>query len=557
MASFTGGISPISLALAGFDWWSHLLSSPDKILNLHESLWKKSLQLQNYALKAPYSERGTPEQETSPSDHRFKDPSWDDWPFSVFQYAFLLTQDWWKEAACNVRGVSHHHLNVSAFAIRQWLDIFSPSNHPLTNPVILKTTFEEKGQNFFYGMINWLEDIKRTVTGQPPVGFEAFKLGENLATTKGKVIYRNELIELIQYAPTTSEVYREPILIIPAWIMKYYILDLSPHNSLVQHLIKKGHTVFIISWKNPNSSDRHLSFEHYLHYGIEESLQAIRAITSTPHVHGIGYCLGGTLLAIAAAAYARDGNTSLKTLTLLAAQVDFEEAGELMLFIDESQVAYLEDLMWDKGYLDKSQMAGAFQMLRSNDLIWSRIVMEYMRGKRQPVFDLLVWNADATRMPYQMHSQYLRQLFLKNDLAEGHFKVGKAPVALKDIHLPIFAVGTTQDHIAPWRSVYKIGLFTQSDMTFILAKGGHNAGIVSEPGHKGRTYQVSVMLNTDQHVPPDLWQKNAPEKLGSWWEEWQTWLAAHSTGTQAPPPMGNDSTYSPITDAPGTYVFMK
>ncbi len=456
-----------------------------------------------------------------------------------------------------MRGVSQHHLNIAAFVIRQWLDIFAPSNSPFTNPTILKTAQEERGQNFFYGLLNWLEDMKRLATDEPPIGFEAFTVGKNIAATPGKVIYRNTLIELIQYGPTTQEVYREPILIIPAWIMKYYILDLSSHNSLVKYLVSKGHTVFMISWKNPDSSDRNLCFEDYLHKGIGEALNAVQAITSAPQVHAMGYCLGGTLLAIMAAAHARDGNTSLKTLTLLAAQVDFEEAGELMLFMDESQVAYLEDLMWDKGYLDKSKMAGTFQMIRSNDLIWSRIITEYMQGKRQPVFDMLVWNGDATRMPYRMHSQYLRQFFLQNDLAEGHFEVGGIPVALKDIRIPLFAVGTTADHIAPWRSVYKIYLFTQSDMTFVLASGGHNAGIISEPGHKGRTYQIALMPNVSHHIPPDRWQESTPAKEGSWWEEWQSWLAAYSGEKIKPPPMGDGKRYTPIGDAPGTYVFMK
>ncbi|MGE4280110.1 MAG: PHA/PHB synthase family protein, partial [Magnetospirillum sp.] len=362
---------------------------------------------------------------------------------------------------------------------------------------------------------------------------------------------------LIQYAPTTESVHAEPILIVPAWIMKYYILDLSPQNSMVKWLVSKGHTVFVISWKNPGAEDRDMGMADYRRLGVMAALDAINAIVPGQKVHGAGYCLGGTLLSIAASAMARDGDNRLASVTLLAAQTDFEDAGEIMLFIDESQVTYLEDVMWDQGYLDTKQMAGAFQMLRSNDLVWSRMIRQYLLGENDSSNDLMAWNSDATRLPYKMHTEYLRRLFLNNMLAKGRYTVEGRPIALTDIRAPICAVGTTKDHVAPWKSVYKIGILSDTDVTFILASGGHNAGIVSEPGHKGRSYQIATRADADKYVDPDTWVLVTPQHHGSWWEPWEEWLVANSSGQIAPPTMGAvDAGYPPIAEAPGYYVHM-
>ena len=414
-----------------------------------------------------------------------------------------------------------------------------------------------------------MDDFERLSSGRPPAGAEAFRVGGNVACTPGRVVYRNRLIELIQYAPTTEKVHAEPILITPAWIMKYYILDLSPENSLVKYLVDQGYTVFMISWKNPDADDRDLGMEEYRRLGVIAALDAIEEITGRAGethegVHGVGYCLGGTLLGIAAAAMAGTGGNRFKTLTFLASQFDFTEAGELTLFINESQVTFLEDVMWEQGFLDTKQMAGAFQMLRSVDLIWSRIENEYLMGERRPMNDLMAWNADATRMPYKMHSEYLRGLFLNNDLADRRFRVDGRPVAVSDIRVPIFAVATTRDHVAPWRSAFKVHMLTDTEVTFLLTNGGHNAGIVSEPGHPRRRYRVRKADPYDLFLDPDIWLAETPEQEGSWWPEWSGWLADQSSGLIAPPapkwvsPEGpRDAVYGGgFAPAPGSYVLM-
>jgi polyhydroxyalkanoate synthase len=551
VARLTSGLSPAALIEAYFDWSVHLLVSPGKQSQIWLKGFRKYLRWVHFCAVAGRGDGRCIE--PLPQDRRFDADGWKAWPFNLISQAFLLHQQWWHVATVGIRGVTRQHEQQVEFAARQMLDMFSPSNFILTNPEVLAKTNADYGQNLVRGFWNFVEDWGRSSNGRPPVGCEAFKVGKNLAVTDGEVIYRNDLIELIQYAPRCPRVHREPVLIVPAWIMKYYILDLSEQNSLVKFLLDQGFTVFIISWKNPSSDDRNFGLDDYRRLGIEAALGAIDAILPKRQVHGVGYCLGGTLLAASAAAWARDQRNILATLTLLAAQVDFKEAGELTLFINEAQVAFLEDMMWQQGYLDARQMSGAFQLLRSNDLIWSRMVHDYLMGERRPLFDLMAWNADATRLPYRMHSDYLRALFLHNDLAEGRYIVNGRPVALTDISAPVFAVATETDHVAPWRSVYKLHLLLDSDLTFLLTTGGHNAGIVSPPGASTRSFRVHTKADRDTYLDPEAWYSSMPTHAGSWWPEWVAWLAERSSGLEDAVVPGANA-LAPLCKAPGTYV---
>ncbi|MBS0245203.1 MAG: alpha/beta fold hydrolase [Proteobacteria bacterium] len=553
MARLTMGLSPSALMQAYMDWAVHIANRPGKRLQLVDKALRKSRRLMQYAATyALRSDGAQPCITPLPQDRRFDGEDWQKWPFNVIYQSFLLNQQWWHNATTGLRGVSKQHEKMVEFMSRQVLDMASPSNFLFTNPEIMRRTAETGGRNLVNGFQNLIEDLERKQAGKKPAGTERFVVGRDVAVTPGKVVYRNRLIELIEYAPATAQVRSEPVLIVPAWIMKYYILDLSPHNSMVKYLTEQGFTVYMISWKNPDADDRDLGMDDYLSLGVMAAFDRITDIMPDRKVHGVGYCLGGTLLSIAAAAMARDHDDRLQSLTLLAAQTDFTEAGELMLFINESQLAFLEDMMWEQGFLDTTQMAGAFQMLRSNDLVWSYSTRAYLMGEREPMTDLMAWNADATRMPYRMHSEYLRKLFLNNDLAEGRYVVGDKPVSLGDIRVPIFAVGTQRDHVAPWRSTYKIHRLTETEVTYLLTTGGHNAGIVSEPNHRRRSYQVTTTPADARHIDPDTWAGMAPTREGSWWEEWSAWLSARSGGWVAPPGMAGG--YHSFDDAPGRYV---
>jgi len=559
IARFTNGLSPAALAHAYLDWATHLAYSPGKQLQLVDKAMRKAVRFVNYACRCAM-EGGKTDLCIAPlpQDKRFVGEEWQKWPYNFIYQSFLLNQQWWHNATTGLRGISKRHEDMVEFGARQILDMVSPSNFPLTNPDILRQTFSKAGMNLVSGFQNLMEDWEHAISGKKPVGTENYVVGRDVAVTPGKVIYRNHLIELIQYAPQTEKVRPEPVLIIPAWIMKYYILDLSPGNSLVRYLTEQGFTVFMVSWRNPEPEDRDLGLDDYRTLGVMTALDVVNAILPQQKIHAVGYCLGGTLLSIAAAAMAREGDDRLRSLTLLAAQTDFTDAGELMLFIDESQLAFLEDMMWEQGFLDGRQMAGAFQMLRSNDLVWSRMVRDYLMGERRPMNDLMAWNADATRLPYKMHSDYLRHLFLDNDLAEGRFVIDDTPVALSDIRVPIFAVGTVRDHVSPWRSTYKVHLQTDTEVTYLLTTGGHNAGIVSEPGHEGRSFQVMTKKPDDRYLDPETFMAEAPHKEGSWWPEWVVWLNARSGAPIAPPAVGAlPPGFVSLGEAPGTYVLQE
>lgn len=559
LARSLGSLSHASALMAASDWALHLAASPGQRMDLAHLALRQGQELAAYArerMTAGADQQARHSVRPPFEDRRFTAPEWQHWPFNYLHQSFLRTEQWWAAATHGVRGVEKHHENVVAFAARQLLDMFSPGNQLATNPVVLQRTLQQGGANLMRGMQNAADDFQRLATGKPPAGTENFVVGRDVGITPGKVVLQNRLMELIQYTPTTETVHPEPILIVPAWIMKYYILDLSPHNSLIRYLVDQGHTVFCISWKNPGYEDRDMGMDDYLDLGFHAALDAVNAIVPKQKVHATGYCLGGTMLAIAAAAMARDGDERLASMSLFAAQTDFSEPGELALFIDESQLNLLEAQMAETGYLKASQMAGAFQMLRSYDLLWSRMVNEYLLGDRAPMNDLMAWNADATRMPAKMHSQYLRRLFLNDDLSEGHYPVRGKPVSLGGITLPTFMVGTVTDHVAPWRSVFKLHLMSPAEITFALTSGGHNAGIVNPPGNPRRHYQLLTRAAGGSYVAPDEWLQKAPEAQGSWWPAWLAWLQARS-GAPVKPPRTGASAYKPVCDAPGRYVLEK
>ena len=553
-AKFTQGISPHALYDAWFDWAAHLVNAPGRLVELGIEAVNIGARLARFAANG-LSEHAEPPFAPQADDRRFSDQGWKRLPYALWQQAFLAQEAWWASATREVRGMTAKNAARVSFVTRQMLDVWSPSNVPWLNPVVIQRTMEESGANLMRGAQNLQEDFWRALAMQPePI--DGLEVGKDIAVTPGEVVFRNELMELIQYKPATERVVAEPVLIVPAWIMKYYVLDLSPHNSLVRYLVERGFTVFMVSWRNPTTEDRDITFDAYRTEGVMAALDAVNAILPARKVHAVGYCIGGTLLAIAAATMARDQDDRLATITLLAAQTDFSEAGELMLFVDESQIAFLEDMMWDQGVLDTKQMAGAFKILRSNDLVWSKMMRKYLLGERDPVTDLGTWNADQTRLPYRMHSQYLRGLFLENRLTAGRYAVEGRVIALKDIDTPMFVVGTETDHISPWRSVYKVQLFTDNELTFLLTNGGHNAGIVSEPGHRGRRYVMATRKRGERYIDSDTWLTRATPGDGSWWPAWAAWLESESDAERAAPPsVGAPSRgLVPLCLAPGIYV---
>ena len=557
-ARLTQGISPHALFAAWFDWTSHLAHAPGQQLELGLEAINAGARLARFATRGASEHADVPFPPRE-GDRRFADPAWGHPPYVFWQQAFLACEAWWESATREVRGMTPKNAARVAFISRQLLDVFSPSNVPWLNPVIIDRTIKESGANLVRGALNFQDDALRALTMQPEPSTDGLHVGVDLAVTPGEVVYRNELMELIQYKPTTEAVIAEPVLIVPAWIMKYYVLDLRPQNSLVRYLVERGFTVFMVSWRNPTAADRDLTFDAYRTQGVMAALDAVTAIVPRRKVHATGYCIGGTLLAIAAATMAREDDDRLSTVTLLAAQTDFSEAGELMLFVDESQIAFLEDMMWDQGVLNTKQMAGAFKILRSNDLVWSKMMREYLLGERDAMTDLTTWNADQTRLPYRMHSQYLRGLFLENRLTAGRYAVEGRVIALKDIDAPMFVIGTEGDHIAPWRSVYKVHLFTDNELTFVLTHGGHNAGIVSEPGHRGRHYFVATRKRGDRYIDSDTWLTLATAAEGSWWPAWASWLEARSDPERVTPPELGASSRGLVTlgPAPGLYVHQR
>jgi polyhydroxyalkanoate synthase subunit PhaC len=558
LARLANGVSPASVALAQLDWLLHLAVSPSKQAELASSAWRKNLQWWQYLADSARGECPSCV-EPVPEDKRFARPEWQVPPFGPLAQAFLLTQQWWEEATHGVRGVDRHHEDVAAFTVRQWLDMLSPSNAPWLNPQVLRQSARTGGTNLAQGFANWLRDAMAVAANGKPRGVEAFAPAKGVALTPGRVVHRNRLSELIQYEPTTRKVAKEPVFIVPSWIMKFYILDLTQQDSLVKYLVDQGHTVFMVSWRNPGSADRDTRMDDYLDLGVLENLQVVRRQCGNMPVHAAGYCLGGTLLAMAAAVLGARHDHALKTVTLLAGLVDFEQPGELGLFIDESQIAFLEDLMAQPGYLDGRRMSGAFQLINSRDLVWSKLLHEYLMGASTPMTAMRAWNADQTRMPARMHSEYLRRLYLDNELAEGDYPVHGQAVNLRAIRVPLFVVATERDHVAPWKSVYKVLRLAAAPARFVLASGGHNVGIVSPPGGPAASPHASYRW-ADHAVDaapadPQEWFAAARQEPGSWWTCWEAWLREQGSGEVAARKVPDVRCDGEVVRAPGKYVF--
>ncbi|WP_238584600.1 PHA/PHB synthase family protein [Legionella worsleiensis] len=545
LGKLTAGISPAALTTAHFSWIAQLMQSPGTMTQLALFPFLHAQDMVDNLLHHEKPNDG--------KDVRFHTQNWAYYPWRLWAELFLQLEEWSLQSTTNVPGLPAHVKRTVSFRMRQILDALSPSNFVLTNPDLLQETFKTQGRNLVRGTELAIQDFTEKLTGSPPAGVEHFIPGKQVAVTKGKIIFKNHLIELIQYDAQTEKVYKEPVLILPAWIMKYYILDLLPDNSMVNWLTQQGHTVYIVSWRNPTKEDRNLGLNDYYRMGAMAAIDAISKARPATKIHLMGYCLGGTLAMITAAAMAKNHDNRLKSLTLLAAQGDFTEAGELLLFITKSEVSFLKSMMWDQGYLDTKQMSGTFQMLRSYDLIWSKMVQDYMHGTQRGMIALLAWNADATRMPYKMHSEYLEKLFLNNDFAEGRFSIEGKHIVPGNIQVPAFVVSTEKDHVAPWKSVYKTHLLINSDITFVLTNGGHNAGIVSEPGHEGRSYKIRERKKDATYLDPATWLAEATSETGSWWTAWHEWLAQHSSQKLVNPPKLNKK----YPNAPGEYVLQK
>lgn len=484
-------------------------------------------------------------------DKRFSVPDWEQNPvFDALKQSYLLAATTLLKTASEVGGMDEKRQRKLVFYLRQFLDAISPTNYTFTNPQVIHETIQSGGRNLAAGMEHLLRDMKN---GQIKMtDTDAFTPGRNLALSPGQVIYRNKLIELIQYAPATETVFAIPLLFIPPWINKFYILDMQPQNSLIKFLVDQGFTVFIISWKNPDASLEETSFDDYLTLGPLAAFDVIKEITGSAKLNVVGYCIGGTLLAMALAYLTAKKDDTVNSATFFVSLLDFSEVGDTSVFIDEPQVEYIEGQMMERGYLDSRSMATMFNMLRANDLIWSNVVNNYLLGKEPPAFDLLYWNADGTRMTRAAHSFYLRNTYLENNLIKpGKVVLKGVPVDLGRIRQDIYAVGTQQDHIVPWKSAWRTSRLVRGPVRFALGGSGHIAGVINPPT-RGKGYWI----NDKPATSADEWFEGAEHRSGSWWTDWLAWLQTRSGERVAPPAMGSKS-HPPIVPAPGTYVLEK
>ncbi len=530
---------------------------PAKIFEAQAALWDSYLTLASgMTRRFLFGEDTAPVVSPGRSDKRFRDPGWqENIVFDLMKQSYLLTSKWLTEQVKQADGVDAHTREKADFYVRQMANALSPSNFLFTNPEILRTTLSTDGRNLVEGMRHLLEDIER---GHGHIQIQqtdmsAFRLGENIATTPGKVIYQNDLMQLIQYEPTTEKVHKRPLVIFPPWINKFYILDLGPEKSLVKWCLDKGYTVFVASWVNPDARLALKTFEDYMIEGVYAALDAIELATGEKEVNAVGYCIGGTLLACSLAHMAQRGDTRIKSATFLVTQVDFTEAGELKVFIDEEQIADIEERMHQKGgYLEGSTMASTFNMLRSNDLIWNYVVNNYLLGREPMPFDILFWNSDATRLPSAMHVFYLRECYLENKLAEGRMELGGEELHLGDVKVPVYLQSSREDHISPYNSVYKATRLFGGPVRFICAGSGHIAGVINPPALDKYNYWT----NDDLPGTPAEWFEGASDHKGSWWPDWEAWLSENA-GPMVDARIPGSGKLTVLEDAPGSYVLVK
>ena len=492
--------------------------------------------------------------EPGKGDNRFSAGEWDENPYyQTLKQMYLLASEYLLREAEETDGHDSEEEQKLKFHLKQFVDAMAPVNFLISNPEAMRKAMETGGQSLTDGLRNLTEDLKQ---GQLSMtDYTAFEPGENLAITPGKVVHRNELIELIQYEPQTEQVYEIPMLIVPPWINKYYILDMRPENSMVNHLVQQGFTVFVVSWKNPDASMEETKFEDYMDLGFLEAADVVREITGSETVNPMGYCIGGTLLSMTLAYLAAKGEDQVfGPSTFMVALQDFENVGEMGVFIDEPQVDFMEQQMLERGYLDKSQLYNMFNLLRSNDLIWANVVNNYLLGQKPPAFDLLYWNSDGTRMARDAHSFYLRNTYLENNLIEpGKVALKDVPIDLSKIEGDLYAVGAEKDHIVPWYGAWRLGQLASGKVRFVLASSGHIAGMINPPSKEKGRHWVNEEGDAGDYATAQEWHENATEHKGSWWTDWVAWLNKRSGKKSDPPKMGSDD-YPPIEDAPGTYV---
>ncbi|OJX65806.1 class I poly(R)-hydroxyalkanoic acid synthase [Magnetospirillum sp. 64-120] len=543
---------PLNIGNAFMEMTAKMMSDPVKLVEANLTLWNDYLALWQNTARRLFGEHAEPIAKPDPADRRFKDEMWEENEvFDFIKQSYLLSARYMHGLVHGVEGLDDHTAQKVDFYTRQFVDAMAPSNFVLTNPEVLRTTVETGGENLIKGLDNLLSDLERG-KGKLSIkmtDYDAFKVGENIAVTPGKVVYQNDLMQLLQFDPTTETVADRPLLIVPPWINKYYILDLRPKNSFIKWAVDQGHTVFVISWVNP---DEHLAAKGFADYMLEGPLAAIKAIeqaTGHKEVNAVGYCLGGTLTVCTLAYMAAKGLTGIASATLFTTMTDFSEPGELGVFIDEEQLVALESRMNEAGYLDGRDMAMTFNMLRANDLIWSFVVNNYLLGKDPFPFDLLYWNSDSTRMPAAMHSFYLRKMYQQNLLVQpGGIQLDGVDIDLSKIKTPIYMLSAREDHIAPWKSTFALTQNSGGPVKFVLSASGHIAGVVNPPAANKYCYWT----NAKKVKNPDTWLNGATQVEGSWWPDWHAWATKGTKTVPARHP--GDGKLKVVEDGPGSYV---